>query len=96
MQGLILEMPVLDNALHAGIVAFVPLMFAARYLPLTVSTVRALTRPIPRGLVPFWVGIGLDTLDQRAGAGGRRDPRDHLRQGRAAVQAAPFDHRHRP
>ena len=67
VQGLVLEMPVLDNALHAGIVAFVPLMFAARYLPVTVSTVRALTRPIPRGLVPFWVGIGLDTLDQRPG-----------------------------
>jgi pimeloyl-ACP methyl ester carboxylesterase len=68
VRGLILEMPVLNNALHAGILAFVPLMFAARYLPFTVSTVRALTRPIPRGLVPFWVGIGLDTLDQRPGA----------------------------
>jgi pimeloyl-ACP methyl ester carboxylesterase len=68
VQGLILEMPVLNNALHAGIVAFVPLMFAARYLPFTVASVRALTRPIPRGLVPFWVGIGLDTLDQRPGA----------------------------
>jgi pimeloyl-ACP methyl ester carboxylesterase len=65
VQGLIIEMPVLNNALHAAIVAFVPLMFAARYLPWTVSSVRAVTRPIPRGLVPFWVGIGLDTLDQR-------------------------------
>ena len=65
-QGLILEMPVLDNGLHAGILAFVPLMFAARYLPWTVSSVRALTRPIPRGLVPFWAGIGLDTVDHRA------------------------------
>ena len=68
VQGLIVEMPVLDNALHAGIVAFVPLMFAARYLPWTVSSLRAITRPIPRGLVPFWVGIGLDTLDQRPAA----------------------------
>ena len=41
-------------------------MFAARFLPFTVSAVRMLTRPIPRGLVPFWVGIGLDTCDQRA------------------------------
>ena len=68
VQGLIIEMPVLNNALHAGILAFVPLMFAARYLPWTVSSVRALTRPIPRGVVPFWVGIGLDTLDQRPAA----------------------------
>jgi pimeloyl-ACP methyl ester carboxylesterase len=64
-QGLLLEMPVLDNGLHAGVVAFVPLLFAARYLPWTVSTVRAVTRPVPRGLVPFWAGIALDTLDQR-------------------------------
>ena len=34
VRGLILEMPVLDNALEAGILAFVPLMFAARYLAL--------------------------------------------------------------
>lgn len=66
VQGLIIEMPVLNNALEAGIVAFVPLMFAARFAPFTVNTVRRLTRPIPRGVVPFWVGIGLDTLDQRA------------------------------
>lgn len=66
VRGLIVEMPVLDNAVEAGIIAFAPLMFAARFLPFTVNGVRLLTRPIPRGLVPFWVGIGLDTLDQRA------------------------------
>ena len=59
-------MPVLDNALEAGIVAFVPMMFAARFAPFTVNGLRLLTRPIPRGLVPFWAGIALDTMDQRA------------------------------
>ncbi|MBO0846392.1 MAG: alpha/beta fold hydrolase [Nocardioides sp.] len=66
VRGLIIEMPVLDNALDAAIVAFVPLMFAARYAPITVNGVRMLTRPVPRGLVPFWAGIWLDTMDQRA------------------------------
>jgi pimeloyl-ACP methyl ester carboxylesterase len=66
VKGLITEMPVLDNALEAGIVAFVPLMFAARFAPFTVNGLRLITRPIPRGLVPFWAGIALDTLDQRA------------------------------
>ena len=66
VKGLIIEMPVLDNALEAGIVAFVPVMFAARFAPFTVNGLRRLTRPIPRGLVPFWAGIALDTLDQRA------------------------------
>jgi pimeloyl-ACP methyl ester carboxylesterase len=66
VQGLIVEMPVLDNALEAGIVAFVPILFAARFAPFTVEAVRRLTRPVPRGLVPFWAGIALDTMDQRA------------------------------
>lgn len=66
VRGLIVEMPVLNNAIEAGIIAFAPLMFAARFLPFTVSGVRLLTRPIPRGIVPFWAGIVLDTLDQRA------------------------------
>jgi len=68
VRGLIIEMPVLDNALDAGIMAFAPLMFAARYLPFTVTAARLLTRPVPRGLVPFWAGIVLDTLDQRPDA----------------------------
>ena len=66
VRGLLIEMPVLDNAVEAGILAFAPLMFAARFLPFTVNGVRLLTRPIPRGIVPFWAGIALDTLDQRA------------------------------
>ena len=66
VRGLIVEMPVLDNAVEAGILAFAPLLFAARFLPWTVDGLRALTRPVPRGVVPFWAGIVLDTLDQRS------------------------------
>jgi pimeloyl-ACP methyl ester carboxylesterase len=65
VRGLIVEMPVLDNALEAGILAFGPLLFVARFLPFTIHGIRFLTRPIPRGVVPFWTGIVLDTLDQR-------------------------------
>lgn len=66
VKGLLLEMPVLDNGLEAGLMAFGPLLFAARFLPFTVSALRWVTRPVPRGIVPFWVGIGLDTCNQRA------------------------------
>jgi pimeloyl-ACP methyl ester carboxylesterase len=66
VQGLIVEMPVLDNALEAGILAFVPILFAARFAPFTVNGLRRLTRPVPRGVVPFWAGIALDSMDQRA------------------------------
>lgn len=68
VRGLILEMPVLDNALEAGLIAFGPPMFLARFLPFTISAVARLARAVPRGLVPFWVGVGLDTLDQRPDA----------------------------
>lgn len=66
VQALMVEMPVLDNALVAGIVAFVPTMMAARYFPFTVNSVRRVTRSVPRGIVPFWLGVGLDALDHRA------------------------------
>src|SRR3954451_3011285 len=33
VQGLLLEMPVLDNGLEAGIIAFGPLLFIARFFP---------------------------------------------------------------
>src|SRR5918994_2745451 len=59
-------MPVLNNALVAGILAFVPIMLAARYVPVTANTLQRLSRSVPRGIVPFWVGIGLDTVDHRA------------------------------
>jgi pimeloyl-ACP methyl ester carboxylesterase len=68
VQGLLVEMPVLDNAVEAGILAFAPLLFVSRFLPFTVSAVRTLSRAVPRGIVPFWIGIGLDTLDQRPAA----------------------------
>ncbi|HEX5988019.1 MAG TPA: alpha/beta hydrolase [Nocardioides sp.] len=68
VRGLLLEMPVLDNALEAGLMAFGSLMFAARFVPASVSAVRRLSRAVPRGLVPFWTGIVLDTLDQRPAA----------------------------
>ncbi len=68
VRGLLLEMPVLNNAVEAGIIAFGPLLFAARYLPLSVRAARFLSRSVPRGLVPFWTGIMLDTLDQRPDA----------------------------
>jgi pimeloyl-ACP methyl ester carboxylesterase len=67
VRGLLVEMPVLDNALEAGILAFAPLLFAARFLPLSISGLRAVTRAVPRGVVPFWTGIVLDTCDQRPG-----------------------------
>jgi pimeloyl-ACP methyl ester carboxylesterase len=65
VRGVIAEMPVLDNALEAGILVFAPLLFLSRFLPVSISALRMLTRAVPRGVVPFWSGIVLDTMDQR-------------------------------
>jgi pimeloyl-ACP methyl ester carboxylesterase len=67
LRGMVLEMPVLDNAVEAGIVAFGPLLFFGRVLPWSVRALTAATRAVPRGLVPFWVGIALDTMNQEPG-----------------------------
>jgi pimeloyl-ACP methyl ester carboxylesterase len=67
VRGLIVEMPVLDNALEVAIVSFAPLLLGARLVPFAFSGVRFVTRRVPRGVVPWWVGIGLDTLDHKPG-----------------------------
>jgi pimeloyl-ACP methyl ester carboxylesterase len=68
VQGLLLETPVLENSVEVSIAAMAPLMFLARYAPLSVTAGRLVSRAVPRGLVPAWVGIGLDALDQRPAA----------------------------
>ncbi len=66
LRGMVLEMPVLDNAVEAGIVAFAPLIFIGRVTPWAVSVVRIASRAVPRAFVPFWTGVALDVLDQDA------------------------------
>jgi pimeloyl-ACP methyl ester carboxylesterase len=104
VRGIIAEMPVLDNALEAGILAFAPLLFVSRFLPLSVRALRAVTRAVPRGVVPFWAGIVLDTLDQRPGPMaaaihgiffGRIAPSSRLRQ-RIEAPALVIGHPHDP
>jgi pimeloyl-ACP methyl ester carboxylesterase len=90
VRGIIAEMPVLDNALEAGILAFAPLLFVSRFMPIGIRVLRTVTRAVPRGVVPFWTGIVLDTLDQRPAPMaaaihgiffGRIAPSSRLRQG---------------
>lgn len=68
VKGMILEMPVLDNAVEAGILAFAPLIFIGRVTPWAVKLLSTATRAVPRSLVPFWAGVWLDTLDQEPAA----------------------------
>lgn len=67
VAGLVLDGPVLDNALAAQLAVLTPALLAARFLPFTVTAARLATRPLPRRLLPEWLGLALDTLDQRPG-----------------------------
>lgn len=64
MRGLVIEMPVLDNALIACAVAFTPVMLATTFgAPVTRPIARALAR-IPRVVLPLWAEVLLDTVSQ--------------------------------
>lgn len=62
VQGLIVEMPVLDNAVFAGLAAFPPLLYLARFLPLPVRMVARVAKLVPHG--NHWVDVVTDTLQQ--------------------------------
>lgn len=68
VRGLLLEAPILDNGVETGMLTFGPLLLTARFLPLAIATLRRATRPVPRGVVPFWAGVALDACDQRPAA----------------------------
>ena len=63
MRGILVEMPVLDNAIVAGLLTFAPLLFAARFVPLSVQGVAQAASLVPHG--NQWVDVITDTLEQR-------------------------------
>ncbi|TNC25373.1 alpha/beta fold hydrolase [Amycolatopsis alkalitolerans] len=62
-RGLIVEMPVLDNAIVAGLLTFAPLLFAARFVPFSVAGVASVAGLVPHG--SQWVDVITDTLEQQ-------------------------------
>jgi pimeloyl-ACP methyl ester carboxylesterase len=67
VRGMILEMPVLDNALLACAVFFTPLMVGLTFGEPVYKVFAAALQRIPRGALPFYAGIGLDWLGQDPG-----------------------------
>lgn len=66
LRGIVVEMPVLDNAIVAGLLAFTPLLFAARFVPFGVQAVAKAAALVPHG--SQWVDVVTDTLGQRPAA----------------------------
>ncbi|MBJ7595905.1 MAG: alpha/beta fold hydrolase [Candidatus Dormibacteraeota bacterium] len=70
LRAMVLEMPVLDNALVGSAVAFSPLLVAVTIGEPVMRLVSRLARLIPSSVVPFNLGIVLDTLRQDPGPSG--------------------------
>jgi pimeloyl-ACP methyl ester carboxylesterase len=66
MHGMIAEMPMLDNATVAGLLTVGPLLFAARFIPVSVQGVALVANLVPHGNP--WIDIVTDTLEQRPAA----------------------------
>src|SRR5580692_11735159 len=64
VRGMIIEMPVLENAMVASVIAFGPLLVALHFGEPLMRPVAAALRRIPRRLVPFWGNIALDVVRQ--------------------------------
>ncbi len=64
LRGMIIEMPVLDNALLGCAIAFTPLMVALTFGEPAMKLVQAGARAVPSRLVPFWGDVALDWVRQ--------------------------------
>lgn len=67
VAGLLVDAPVLDNALAAQLALLGPGMYAARFAPLAVTVARWASRPVPTRLLPDALRLVRDALDQRPG-----------------------------
>jgi pimeloyl-ACP methyl ester carboxylesterase len=70
LQGMIVEMPVLDHAIPACAAAFTPLLFALTFGEPAMKVVARGARAIPRASVPFLLELGLDWVSQEPGPSG--------------------------
>lgn len=64
VRGMVVEMPVLDQALIACLVAFGPLMIALAFARPLARLSSLAARAVPSRLLPFWADIALDTVRQ--------------------------------
>jgi pimeloyl-ACP methyl ester carboxylesterase len=64
LRGMVIEMPVLDGAMIACGVAFLPLLLSLRYGGPLMRAVQAAANAIPRRVMPFLLDVALDTVRQ--------------------------------
>ncbi|HEX7609297.1 MAG TPA: alpha/beta fold hydrolase, partial [Solirubrobacteraceae bacterium] len=70
LQGLVIEMPVLDNGLLGSALAFTPVLVALTFGEPIMRLVARGARAVPRRLLPHYGNVMLDLLRQEPGPGG--------------------------
>jgi len=70
VRGMVIEMPVLDQALIACLIAFGPLMIGLTFAQPVARAASLVARAVPRRALPFWADIALDTVRQDPGPSG--------------------------
>jgi pimeloyl-ACP methyl ester carboxylesterase len=67
LRGMLVEMPVLDNALLASAIFFTPIMVGLTFGEPIYKRFAAALRRIPREALPFYAGVGVDWFGQEPG-----------------------------
>ncbi len=70
LRGMIIEMPVLDNALPASAMTFTPILLALTFGEPAMKLLAHGARAVPRKLLPHYGNVLLDTIRQEPGPGG--------------------------
>src|SRR5438132_7260204 len=70
LRGMVIEMPVLDNALLWSALAFTPLLVALTFGEPVMRVLARGARTVPRGLLPHYGNVMLDLIRQEPGPGG--------------------------
>jgi pimeloyl-ACP methyl ester carboxylesterase len=69
LRGMVIEMPVLDNGLLGSALTFTPILVALTFGEPLMKLVGRGARAIPRGLLPHYGNVLLDTIRQDPGPG---------------------------
>ncbi len=64
LQGMLIEMPVLDHAIAACGAAFTPLLFVLKFGGPVFGSIARVAGVVPRGRLPFMAKVGLDWITQ--------------------------------
>lgn len=70
LRGMIVEMPVLDNALLSSALAFTPVLVSLTFGEPVMKLLARGARAVPRRLLPYYGNVLLDLIRQEPGPGG--------------------------